>query len=62
MDFIVEILFANSGAIFMTHLESQLRPIRAQRTPYLLLLGMAQDVLRQASSQRNRALRAHGAK
>ena len=27
MDFLAEILFANSGAIFTTHLESQLRPI-----------------------------------
>ncbi len=33
------ILFANYGAIFTSHLESQLRPIPAKRTPYLRLLG-----------------------
>ena len=36
---IAEILLANYGAIFTTHLESQLRPIPAKRTPYLRLLG-----------------------
>ena len=34
-----KILFVNSGAIFTTHLESQLRRIPPKRTPYPRLLG-----------------------
>ena len=50
MDFITEILLANYGAIFTMHLESQLRPIPAKRTPFPRLLGYGatRDVLRQA--------------
>jgi hypothetical protein len=42
-------LFANSGAIFTTHLESQLRPFQPSERHILVCWDTARDVLRQAT-------------
>ena len=49
MDFSAEILFANSGAIFTTHLESQLRPFQPSERHISVCWDTARDVLRQAT-------------
>ena len=49
MDFIAEILLANSGAIFTTHLESQLRRLVPSERHIPVCPDTAQGVLQQAT-------------